>query len=654
MKTMTTACARDCYDTCSLVVTLNDAGQIISINGDSVHPLTQGFTCPRGAKDGQRLTTNRITQPFLRQGIVFAPIDWDTALDIVASRFAEMMAKHGAETLLYLDYAGNSGLITEAFSRRLWYALGATQTDHAVCSKAGHRGIGLHYGRRSGVFPHEFAEKRLFVFWGFNAAVSSPHQFALARKARQQHGTKIVVIDPRRSDTAQQADFWLQPRPGTDVALAYGVMSHLIRQRAIDENFLRDWTLGFDALQAEAAQWPPERVERVTGVPQAQLEALAQLYGAHRPSATLIGIGLQKCDFGADQARAVSLIPALLGQHRGFYYTNGSAFYLDDDLIAGKTLTGKALPVVPQVGLAELLASGAFRGLMVQGMNPAVTLPNQAAFRAGLQRDDLFVVVHDTHWSDTAKLADVVLPAPTYLEKADVVCPWSHDRIRLSPQVVAPITDSRDEVWLMRELARRLSVQEDWVYADPLNVLEKAFDGAFEDGEWRDLLAGNLLTLRKRPNAEYETPSGKIELTASQAAQLGVSPLPIQQEIHAADNEFTLLNSANIRYTSSQFQEVYGAIPAIVQINPKDAERLGIQQGDAVTLTNERGELRVNADVTDDVQPGVLWSPRQYADLDAIPQNTLMTSEPQTFGSGPRFNSTRVKLSNYTDKCKQG
>ncbi|GAK50860.1 formate dehydrogenase [Candidatus Moduliflexus flocculans] len=644
MKTIITACARDCYDTCSLIVTLDDAGQIISSNGDPEHPLTRGFTCPRGAKDGQRLTTNRVTQPFLRRGTEFVPIDWEAALNIVATRFAEIVEKHGAEKLLYLDYAGNSGLMTEAFSRRLWYALGATQTDHAVCSKAGHRGIGLHYGRRSGVFPHEFAEKRLFVFWGFNATVSSPHQFALARKIREQHGANIVVIDPRRSETAQQADLWLQPCPGTDVAFAYGVMSYLIRQQAIDKDFLRQWTLGFDALQAEAIQWTPERVERVTGVSQAQLEALGELYCVHRPSATLIGIGLQKCDFGADQARAVSLIPALLGQHRGFYYTNGGAFYVDDDMIAGKTLTGKASPVISQVGLAELLASGAFRGMMVQGMNPAVTLPNQRAFRAGLQRDDLFIVVHDTHWSDTAKLADVVLPAPTYLEKADVVCPWSHDRIRLSPQVVAPITDSRDEVWLMRELARRFSVQEDWVCADPWNVMETAFDGAFEDGDWHDLMAGKLLTLKKRPNAEYETPSGKIELTASQAARFGVSPLPTQQEISAAGGEFTLLNSANVRYTSSQFQEVYGAIPAIVQINPKDATRLGIQQGDAVTLMNERGALRIKADVTDDVPPGLLWSPRQYADLEGVPQNTLMTSEPQAFGSGPRFNSTRVRI----------
>ena len=652
MKTITTACARDCYDTCSLAVTLDAAGQITSINGDPEHPLTQGFTCPRGAKDGQRLITNRVTQPFLRKGTEFAPIDWETALNIVATRFGETIEKFGAETLLYLDYAGNCGLITEAFSRRLWYALGAAQTDHAICTKAGHRGIGLHYGRRSGVFPHEFAEKRLIVFWGFNAAVSSPHQFALARKARQQHGAKIVAIDPRRSETAQQADVWLQPRPGTDVALAYGVMSHLIRRQAIDEDFLQHWTRGFDALQAEAMQWTPERVERVTGVPQAQLETLGELYCSQRPAATLIGIGLQKCDFGADQARAVSFIPALLGQHRGFYYSNGGAFYLDDDLIAGKTLISKAPPVVSQVGLAELLAAGMFRGMMVQGMNPAVTLPNQAAFRAGLQRGDLFVVAHETHWSETAKYADVVLPAPTYLEKADVVCPWSHDRIRLSPQVTAPITDSRDEVWLTRELARRLSVQDEWVYADPWNVLETAFDGAFEDGGWRDVMAGKLLTLRKRPNAEYETPSGKIEFVASQAAQFGVSPLPTQHEISAADDEFTLLNSASARYTSSQFQEIYGAIPAFVQINPKDAERLGIRQGDAVTLMNERGALRVNADVTDDVPPGLLWSPRQYADLDAIPQNTLTTSAPQTFGSGPRFNSTRVRILKQSQSCQ--
>ncbi|MCP4399689.1 MAG: molybdopterin-dependent oxidoreductase, partial [bacterium] len=401
MKKMYTVCARDCYDTCSLVVTLDNDEHIVSIQGDPNHPITQGFVCPRGAKDHERLLKNRVQAPFLRQNGTLVEAKWDQSLDVAAQKLRELLDRYGPGAVLSINYAGNMGLLSGAFSQRIWNALGATQTDRAICSESGNRGIALHYGDRYGTQPEELLEMDLIVFWGFNPAVSASHLWSPAKKARRTRGTKIVVVDPRKSQSAAQADLWIQLRPGTDVALSYGVMNRLIRQDAINRDFINQWTRGFDSLQEEVRQWTPEKVEEFCGVPRETLAALADMYARLTSSTTMIGIGFQKNDTGADQVRAVSLIPALLGLHRGFFYSNGSAFFVDGDLVSGSTLTQKPSEVVPQVALADLVSQGHFKFIFISCMNPAMTLPNQNLFRAGLERDDVFVVTHETHWTAT-------------------------------------------------------------------------------------------------------------------------------------------------------------------------------------------------------------------------------------------------------------
>jgi anaerobic selenocysteine-containing dehydrogenase len=528
MNTFTTVCARDCYDTCSLLVTRNGAGKIASLKGDPDHPITQGFLCPRGAKDHERLVTNRVETPYIRQSANWKPIDWDTALGRMARTLRKTLDASGPESVLYLDYAGNMGLLSTSFPQRLWNVLGVTQTDHALCSKSGRTGIALHYGETYGLSVDDIPFQQLLVFWGFNVAVSAPHIWKLARQARQRNEAKIVAIDPIRTSTAEQADIWIQPRPGTDVALAYGVIHALVQGGAVDRTFLHDWTIGFDKLRHEAEQWTPERLEQVTDVSWQNITQLADLYRTRKPSGTLIGIGLQKCAHGAEQARAVSLIPALLGLHRGFFYSNSAATLFDDHVLRGKTFSPRNVPVVEQIAVADALQRGQFRFVYVNCMNPALTLPNQHALREGLLRDDVYVVVHDTHWTRTADFADVVLPAPTYLEKEDIVIPWAHQYVRYAPQVIQPITNSRDEVHVMRALATRLGLAHTPIFEDPWNALEQAFKDVLKDGAWEDLLSGKLLKFVTKPADRYPTPSGKIELAASQAAGLGVAPLPAQ------------------------------------------------------------------------------------------------------------------------------
>lgn len=656
MAQVTTVCPRDCYDTCALIAKLDEAGRLVSVRGDSTHPLTRGLTCPRAAADPRHVYRNRVEEPYLHTKpltpIPRSPeqmgrgasdsnaMSWEQALDVVAHRLSETLQRRGPEAVLYLTYSGNTGLLTLDIPQRLWNALGATQTDLALCSRSGSLGLALHYGARYGVRPEEMAGAGLIVFWGFNAAVSSLHLWNLAREARKRHGTRIVAIDSRRSETAAGADLWIRPHPGSDVALAYGLISLLFENGAADPGFLARWTQGLEPLRAAASRWTPQRVQEVSGIPEEQLRQLAGEYAQYRPAATMIGIGLQKCDHGADQVGAVSFIPAVLGQHRGFYYSNGEAFGINHELLSGKTLTDKYPRIVQQVALPDLIRDGKFKFVYISGMNPAVTLPNSGAFVQGLLRPDVFVAVHETHWTETARCADVILPAPSYLEKQDLVPPWSHNCLQLSPQVIQPVTDSRAEVRVMQELARRLGLTADWLYQDPWQAVEQALQGACEAGEWQRLLAGERVHLPSKPRDHYPTPSGRIEFDSTLARQMGLPALPVQAPLPVRQpDESVFLNSASARYTSTQFRDVYGPIPALVVIHPCHAQDLGIREGDEVLIHTGLGEARAKATLSDAVPEGTVWSPRQWAG-----QNDLLSSQPQEIGHGPRFNSTRVKI----------
>ncbi len=639
-----TVCARDCYDACSLIFHVDEHQKITSVHGDAGHPLTRGMLCPRSARDRDRLLSNRIDSPFLKESAGFRKISWDRSLDLISDKLAHTIAKHGPHRILFLNYAGNTGLVANAFPKRLWNALGATQTDGALCSKSGHTGISLHYGESYGANPLEMPYMKLLVFWGFNAAVSAPHMWHLALTARKAGQTKIVVVDPIKTDTAKKADLWIRSKPETDVALAYGLLNRLIVSGKTDSAFLKKWTTGFERLKAEAAKWPPETVQQLTEVSPDTLQLLTDLYADNKPSMTLIGYGLQHCSNGADQVRAVAMIPSVLGIHRGFFYGNDSAYLLDRSLISGKSLTAKKPKIIQQVAVADHVKRGDFSVVYVSCMNPAMTLPNQNAFREGLARDDMFLIVHETHWTETAKCADIVLPAPTYLEKEDIVIPDSHNCVQYSHQITPPVTDSRHEIQVMTGIAKRLGLQEPWLYDDAPTAIASAMSDAFESGNMQDLMSGRRLRLICKPRDRYPTPSGKIEYYAGAALAKGHSPMPIQKELAAEPERFTFITSSVSNHTHTQFQEVYGNIPAVVHLNPKDADRLGLLEGDHSLLTSHHGSIRLRTVVSEALPEGVVWSPKEAADLEGNPQNILMSSRPQTIGNGPRFNTTRVTL----------
>ncbi len=654
MEKIKTVCARDCPDTCFIDVTV-EKGQILKTRGCADNPVTQGFICPRGNGDSKRVySQKRVLHPFVKpdeqSSEDFLQVSWDDALSKVSERISKTIANHGHEALLLYDYPGNHGFLSWQFPRRLWMALGATTTDYSLCNSSGHAGIALHYGLTYGIQPEDLLESKIIIFWGNNAKVSSPHQWALANKARKNNAAIIVSIDPRKSETSQASDIWIQPSPGSDVALSYGLARYLIQNNGVDKKFLDEWATGYQEYSEEALNWTPDRVEKVTCVSMDLIEKVGDLFIQNAgPAAFMIGQGLQKSLQGAQAARAVSLLPALMGHHRGFHYSDTNGRNVDWDYINGASQTLKKGKVVNQVSIGERLARGEFKFIFVLGSNPAITLPDQSAVRQGLNRKDVFLVVQDTHWSETASLADVVLPAPTYLEKTDIVFSGHHLYSRLSQKAIEPLKESRHEIWVMQEFAKRIKKTEDWLFEDPWQALDTAFKDTYENGQLQDILEGEVLEIGLKPLNRYQTPSEKIEFSASTAADIGVSRLPFQEELQSDEQWFVLLKIAIPKYTHSQFTDVYGPIPEIIWINPKDAGKLGIQDGKTVEVFNNSGNVVLKANVTDKISTGTCWAPRPLVGLNGEPLNSLAPGIAQKIGGGPIFNSIKVRIRQKID-----
>jgi anaerobic selenocysteine-containing dehydrogenase len=586
----------------------------------------------------------RVLYPHVVYEDEFRRVSWSEAIGLVANKLASVLDNCGSGSVLLYDYPGNQGCLSWQYSQRLWRALGATITDGALCSTSGHTGIGLHYGLTYGLGFEDVLNCGAILFWGNNVKVSSPHLWALSLRARREKGAMLVSIDPRKSETSESCDLWINPRPGSDVALVYGIARCLNEHGEIAEKFIKECTTGYEKFKQEAEKWTPKRVEKTTNLTWEKVEELCEILAKKQPICFMIGLGLNKSSHGAEATRAVSLLPALLGQHRGFHYSDSKGRFIDWDYINGSRMSGEKSEVVEQVSLGSRMNSGQFKFVFIKGSNPASTLPNQSVVKAGLSREDLFVVIHETHWTETAKLADVVLPAATYLEKSDLNFSDHHPYTRLSAKAVEPLEECKDEIWVMQQLADRLNCKEPWVFEDPWQVLKKATAEAFADGCFDDLFKGEILKLRQRPGNEYQTPSGKIELCSSKAIEVGANPLPVQLPLKESKSWFVLLNSSLPNWTHSQFRDVYGPIPQIVWINPVDADTFGIKSGENVTLFNELGAVTVEASVTEKVSKGVLWSPRPLIGKNGVPLNNLASDDPQVLGAGPRFNSIRVKI----------
>lgn len=660
-------CSLDCPDQCGLLVHKQD-GRIVKIEGDPEHPVTQGAICNKVRHMGERLyDAKRLRTPLRRVGAkgegVFEPITWEEALQTIADRWKALIAAHGAEAIMPYSFYGNMGRIgTEGMDRRFFHRLGATRLLYTICEAAGTEGYRYTMGGSVGADPEATEQARLFIFWGINAVSTNMHQVMLAEKARKR-GAQIVVIDAHKNRTGRWADWFIPIKPGTDAALALGLMHVLFAEGLTDDAFLRQYTVGYEALREHVRQYDPDTVAAITGVPADDIRKLARLYGGSTPSLVRIGNGLQHHDNGGMCVRTIACLPALTGQwlHPGGGAIKGNGAALEHnakalqrpDLLPARTRQVN----MNRLGEALLALDPPIRSLFVYNSNPAVVAPEANKVRAGLARDDLFTVVHDLFLTETALYADLVLPATSSFENTDFYRSYWHHYIQLQEPVIPPYGESKSNVELFRLLAEAMGFEEEALRDTEADLIRQALDHpgnpriahiTYEALRERQYIKADVKTLFP---GRLRTPSGKIELYSEIMARKGFPPLPTYTPL--AEDEplpFLFIPGPNHNFLNSTFAN--NGKHAAMEKTPRlfmhalDAARLGIADGEPVRVWNSRGECELTAAVGDEVLPGVVVSQGLWSSAPGEKRlvNALTPDREADMGGGAAFFSGRVQV----------
>lgn len=620
-----TTCPRDCYDGCGIVV-VRRAGEIRRVLGDPDHPVSRGALCGKCAiayNGVWRDPNARLTTPLKRVGPKgegkFVAVSWDEALSDIASRLKDIVADHGAASIVNCHYTGTCSVIANNFPQRFFNRLGATEADpDTVCNQAGYVALELMIGTAvAGFDPRTAKDSDCILLWGVNPSASAPH--AHKYWLPEARGVKIVV-DPVRTETAAAADLHLQLRPGSDAALAYGMLHVLMRDSLIDRAFIDAHTVGWNEIAALAGPCTPQWTQTKTGVPAALIEQAARAYGKGR-SLLWLGQGLQRQPQGGNIMRACALLPAATGNigkpGAGLYYLNGKGATrgLDMGGMAAPQLRQGAVPKVSHMDLAQHLAdAGKARALFVWNMNIAASVPNQRLLHQALKREDLFTVVVDLFQTDSARFADWVLPAASFLEFDDLVGSYFHLSLGAQAKVMEPLGQALPNQEIFRRLARAMGYGEPELYENDADIIAaqlRRFKPGLTFGQLK--LAGTMpvddLPVILHQSLKFDTPSGRIEMASDKAQAMGLprAPLPGVDAPPAA-GALRLLSPAGAWLLNSS----YGNDPRIrelmdgeqVVLHPADAAERQLRDGQAVVVRNDLAALPHILRVADIVPPG--------------------------------------------------
>jgi anaerobic selenocysteine-containing dehydrogenase len=619
-------------------------GRIVRVSGDPDHPVTRGAICGKATRYAERVYgPDRVLYPQRRVGPKgegrFERITWDEALDLIAERLHAVSREHGAEAILPYSFAGTMGITGIAsMDCRLFHRLGASRLAKTVCSAAGNVGYDYTIGGKLGTDPETTAQAKYIISWGGNLASANMHQMTYIRQA-QRAGATFVHIDVHRNRTTAFADQFVQVRPGTDAALALGMMHVIIRDTLYDAEYVREHTVGFDELVQRVQEYPPERVERITDVPAETVERLAREYATTRPAFIRIGNGLQHHDNGGMAVRTIACLPGLVGAWRdvggGAVKSNGGYAAMNDlALMRPDLLAGRAPRTINMNQLGHALTElddPPVKAMVVYNSNPAVIAPDQMRVLAGLAREDLFTVVHEQVMTDTARYADVVLPATTHFEQTDLYSSYWHLYLSLAEPAIAPLGEAKSNVEFFSLLAQRLGFEEDCFKDDVEALISQALDNPanpyLKGITLEQLKQGGAVRLNvEQPHpafadGKFPTPSGKIELFSDRMARDGHDPLPMHTPLtEGGDGEQLPTGSYPLLFITPPnhffLNSTYANMPSNVrseerprlEIHPEDARTRGILDGDAVRVFNARGQVQLEASLTDDVRPGVVVS----------------------------------------------
>ncbi|RRN69444.1 molybdopterin oxidoreductase family protein [Peribacillus simplex] len=667
-------CSLDCPDQCGLLLHKKD-GKIIKVLGDPDHPVTKGNICNKVRNMTARLyDPNRLKQPLKRIGPKgegnFTPISWEEAIDTITSKWKDLIEMHGPESILPYSFYGNMGnLSAEGMDRRFFHKLGASMLERSICNAAGSVGYNYTMGGSFGIDPEETIHTKLFILWGINAVSTNMHQVTLAQQARK-NGAKVVVIDVHKNQTGKWADWFIPILPGTDTALALGIMHILYDENLVDQPFLDEYTVGAAELREHVRQYDPATVSAITGVPIDDLYELARMYGTTTPSFVRIGNGLQHHDNGGMAVRTIACLPALTGQWmvEGGGAIKGNSGYLafnTNALRRPDLLNNKATRTINmnQIGQALLEKENPIRSMFVYGSNPALVAPNANKVKQGLMRENLFTVVHDLFLTETAMYADLVLPATSSYETEDFYNSYWHNYVQIQKPVVNKYGESKSNVELFKLLAVGMGFEEQAFRDSEEEMIRQALDfpdNPHLDGITYDSLSRNQFVkakMRRIFPGKLPTPSGKIELYSDRMKLDGYQPLPTYTPIiKDSDLPFLFIPAPNHNFLNSTFSNNAKHISLEkepkLHMNAADAKTLGIASGDMVKIWNGRGECLLTAAPGENVLPGVLVSQGLWQNTPETKQhiNSLTPDRLSDMGNGAVFFSGRVDLEKVQQK----
>ena len=657
-----------------------EAGRITDVVGDPRHPFTRGVICGKVHDYAERVYgPTRVLTPLRRVGAKgegrFEPIGWDEAVDEIAHRWRRVIAQWGAEAILPFSYGGTLGMVQNRAGHSLFYALGASQLDRTICVSTAYAGWQGTLGTVSGNDSEQMVDSDLIVLWGINASHTHINAMTLVKQARRR-GAFVVCVDPYRTPTARQADWHLMPRPGTDGALALGVMHVLIGEGRVDQDYIQRATLGFRALAQHVKQYDPERVAAITGLTAEDVVSFARRYGATRAAFIRVGIGLSRHDNGGMTCRTIACLPALTGAYAhpagGALLASSGAFGLSNAVVERPDLMPRPAPrVINMIHLGRALTdpdlAPPVKALYVYNANPASIVPNQELVLRGLAREDLFTVVHEQHLTDTTDYADLVLPATTSMEHTDCYKSYGHFYVQLARPVIAPEGLARSNWAMTRLLAPAMGLRDPHFRKSEDDLIREALasgDPSIEGITLERLEAEHSVRLRLgRPYLPFAdgapTPSGKVEFVSESMARAGLPALPtyiplVEGPEHTElarryplqcivpPNRFFL----NSSFSQSELMRRRQRGPAVL-LHPADGAARGIRSGDAVLVRSARGEARFTAELTDDTREGVavvegIWWNKHQAGARGV--NALTDDRTADMGGGPVLHSNLVQV----------
>lgn len=698
------ACPHDCPDTCSILTTV-EQGKAIAVRGNPDHPFTKGRLCVKVNNYEERVySEHRILYPLKRAGPKgsgsFKRISWDEATGEIAARWNKIIAESGAEAILPYSYLGTQGIINGLnVGDPLFNKIGASVSERTFCDSGSCTAYMMTIGHTPGVDPESFVHSKYIILWACNTLGTNSHHWPFIEKAKR-NGAKLVVIDPVRTRTARLADWHIQIRPGTDCALALAMMHLIIKDNLIDRDYIDKHTLGYAELAARVAAYTPEFAAAETGVSVADILKLAREYATTPPAVVRIGVAVERHAGGGQTVRAIACLPALIGAWKhvggGLLQLPIWAFPVNWPTLMRPDLQPTKMRVINQWRLAAALSgdlpSGPpIRSLFVYNANPMAMIPEQDKLAQGLSREDLFTVVSEHFLTDTAKYADIVLPATTQLEQKDIMFSWGHLYLSYNNPAIAPLGEAVPNAELFRRLAAALGIDDPFFFRSDDEMIEASVD--WENPALHGITLEQLkktgyarLALQQpdkwAPHREgnFPTPSGKCEFKSSIAAG-GNFVVPLFRQGYGADQPGEPVDSlphyippnenAKVKPTLAEHYPLslispkshaflnsnYGNLPAQVAqaggeeqaviLNPDDAQSRGIVAGAAIRVFNDRGAFEAFATLSPDVMQGVVVAPAGYWHRSNRKGATVHAVTPPAFadlGCAPTFSDVLVQV----------